>query len=291
VTGKALIAIAIAFVFLVAGSAGAAVPPSFACTDIGAKPVAATIVGTQGNDTLTGTSGRDVIAGLGGDDVIDGGGGNDLICGGDGSDRLSGGAGEDVLSGDAGDDVLDGGGQPADGTDFAAYDASPAAVVASLRSGTATGWGSDQLRGVEGLSGSPFGDSLVGNGGDNVLLGQRGNDRLSGLGGSDLLSGTDGNDAINGGAGPDLAFYRSSPRGVRVDLAQGIATGWGRDRLRSIEDVVGSSHADRLLGNGGANYLWGLGGADLIDGRGGRDHAFGGPGRDRCIRAEMLSSC
>jgi Ca2+-binding RTX toxin-like protein len=107
--GKALIAIA--SVLLVGGSDGAAAPPSFACTDIGPKPVAATIVGTQGNDTLTGTSGRDVIAGLGGDDVIDGGGGNDLICGGDGNDRLTGGAGEDVLSGDAGDDVLDGGNQ------------------------------------------------------------------------------------------------------------------------------------------------------------------------------------
>jgi Ca2+-binding RTX toxin-like protein len=288
VAGKALTAL---FLLVAATSAGAAAPPSYACTDIGPKAVAATTVGTQGNDTLTGTSRRDVIAGLGGDDVIEGAGGNDLICGGDGNDHLSGGAGEDVLSGDAGDDVLDGGGQPANGVDFAAYDASPAVVTASLATGTATGWGSDQLHGIEGLSGSPFADSLTGSGGDNVLLGQRGNDRLSGLAGSDLVSGTEGNDTMNGGPGADLAFYRSSPRAVRVDLARGRATGWGRDRLRSFEDVVGSNRPDRIFGSRGANYIWGLDGADLIDGRAGRDHAFGGPGRDRCVSIEVRSSC
>ena len=283
--------IAAVFVLLIAGAARAAGPPTFACTDVGPKPTPATIVGTQGNDTLIGTAGRDVIAGLGGDDVIDGGGGNDLICGGDGNDQLFGGAGEDVLSGEAGDDVLDGAGQPASGADFAAYDVSPAAVTANLTTGKATGWGSDQLRGIEGISGSPFGDSLTGNGADNVLLGQRGNDRLNGLGGSDLISGTAGDDTMNGGAGADLAFYENSPRAVRVDLARGVASGWGRDRLRSFEDVVGSRRADRIFGSRGANFLWGLGGADLIDGRAGRDHAFGGPGRDRCVRSEVRSSC
>lgn len=287
--GKALAAVA--FFLLVAGSAGAAGPPSFACIDIGPKPVAATILGTQGNDTIMGTSRRDVIAGLGGDDTIDGRGGNDLICGGEGNDHLTGGAGEDVLSGDAGSNVLDGGTQPASGTDFAGYDASPVAVTASLATGRATGPGSDELHGIEGISGSPFGDRLTGSGADNVLLGQRGNDRLSGLGGSDLISGTEGNDVMNGGPGADLAFYENAPRGVRVDLARGVATGWGRDRLGSFEDVVGSRHGDRILGSKAANFLWGLGGADLIDGRGGRDHAFGGPGRDRCVSSEVRSSC
>jgi Ca2+-binding RTX toxin-like protein len=274
-----------------ATSASAARPPTFACTDIGPKPVAATILGTQGNDTLTGTPSRDVIAGLGGDDVIDGRGGNDLICGGDGNDRLSGGAGEDVLSGDSGINFLDGGSQPANGTDFAGYDASSVAVTASLATGKSTGLGSDELHGIEGISGSPFGDRLAGNGGDNVLLGQRGNDRLQGLGGSDLISGTEGDDVMNGGPGADLALYENSPRAVRVDLAKKVATGWGRDRLSSIEDVVGSRRPDRLFGSKVANFLWGLGGADLIDGRGGRDHAFGGPGRDRCVRMEVRSSC
>src|SRR2546427_5905883 len=98
---------------LAAASAGAAGPPTFACTDIGPKPVPATIVGTQANDTLTGTPGRDVIAGLSGDDVIDGLGGNDLICGGGGNDRLRGGTRPDVLSRDAGGHSLGGGEQTA----------------------------------------------------------------------------------------------------------------------------------------------------------------------------------
>jgi Ca2+-binding RTX toxin-like protein len=275
-----------------ASAVGAAAPPTFACTDIGPKPTPATILGSNGNDTINGTPGRDVIAGLGGDDTIEGAGGDDLICGGDGNDRIAGGAGEDVISGDAGDDVVDGGTQPSGGgLDFVEYDASPAAVKASLATGTASGWGTDHLTGVEGISGSPFPDSLAGDSRDNVLLGQRGSDALSGSRGSDLLSGTEGDDRLNGGAGADLALYEHSPRPVRVDLSKGFARGWGRDRLRSIEDVVGSARPDRIYGGRGANYLWGLGGADYIDARAGRDRAFGGPGRDRCVHVELRSSC
>ena len=293
--GRAAQLLALGTLFLlsaIASAAGAAAPPTFACTDIGPKPTPATIVGSNGNDTISGTPGRDVIAGLGGDDAIDGGGGGDLICGGDGNDRIAGGAGEDVISGDAGNDVVDGGTQPSrGGLDFVAYDASPGQVEASLAAGTAVGWGTDQITGIEGVSGSPFGDSLTGDSRDNVLLGQRGSDALSGTRGSDLLSGTEGDDRLNGGAGADLALYEHSPRSVRVDLSRGFARGWGRDRLRSIEDVVGSARADRIVGGPGANDLWGLGGSDYIDGRAGRDRAFGGPGRDRCVRVEVRSSC
>ena len=77
-----------------------------ACPYVVAGPscngLAATIVGTAGNNTINGTSGRDVIAGLGGVDKIYGGGGNDVICGGDGNDEIEGGAGDDWLDGGAG---------------------------------------------------------------------------------------------------------------------------------------------------------------------------------------------
>jgi len=68
--------------------------------------LAATLVGTAGDDTLTGTAGNDVIAGLGGNDAIEGDGGNDVICGGDGNDTLRGGVGDDRIFGQAGDDRL-----------------------------------------------------------------------------------------------------------------------------------------------------------------------------------------
>ena len=68
--------------------------------------LAATIVGTEGNDVLSGTPGRDVIAGLGGDDMVSGLAGNDVICGGPGNDTLKGGKGNDELYGHKGNDKL-----------------------------------------------------------------------------------------------------------------------------------------------------------------------------------------
>lgn len=72
--------------------------------------LAATIVGTPGNDTIVGTSGSDVIVGLGGADHIDGGDGHDVICGGNGADTLEGGRGRDLIFGGQGRDRIDGGG-------------------------------------------------------------------------------------------------------------------------------------------------------------------------------------
>jgi uncharacterized repeat protein (TIGR01451 family) len=90
------------------------------------RGVAATIVGTAGDDTLVGTGGRDVIAALGGNDTVVSLAGRDLVCagagndyvgagsaadrvlGGGGSDRLLGRGGPDKLKGNGGDDVLKG---------------------------------------------------------------------------------------------------------------------------------------------------------------------------------------
>ncbi|OFW66484.1 MAG: hypothetical protein A2Z12_05515 [Actinobacteria bacterium RBG_16_68_21] len=84
------------------------VPPAHAETPT-CGALAATIIGTSGNDDLVGTDGPDVIAGLGGSDVIHGMGGDDLICGGGKADDLSGGPGNDRLWGGGGNDVIDGG--------------------------------------------------------------------------------------------------------------------------------------------------------------------------------------
>ena len=70
--------------------------------------LAATIVGTPGNDVLTGTNGPDVIHGLSGNDTINGGNGDDIICGGNGNDTLNGGNGNDRLFGENGTDTLNG---------------------------------------------------------------------------------------------------------------------------------------------------------------------------------------
>ena len=308
---RALLLAAVAAAIL---SLGAAKPVGSAevaaCMDVGGEMKPATIVGTPGNDMLSGTPGADVIAGLAGDDTIDGGGGDDLICGGDGNDVLYGVDGADTLTGDAGDDFIDGGAQPTDVADFVAYDGSPAAVTVDLVTAQATGWGTDVVRNVEGISGSDFADTLTGGPANDQIIGQLGNDTLNGMGGDDFLSGSPGNDVEIGGPGEDTAYYWFAPA-VNASLATGSARAgsWGRDRLSGIEDLDGSDHADRLTGNGGANYIRGFkgpdvilggGGPDIIEGREGndkldggpgRDRGLGGPGRDKCRRIERKSSC
>ena len=71
--------------------------------------LAATIVGTAGDDVIVGTPGADVIVGLGGDDRVRGLGGADAICGGTGDDTLAAGTGPDLVRGRSGEDGLRGG--------------------------------------------------------------------------------------------------------------------------------------------------------------------------------------
>jgi uncharacterized repeat protein (TIGR01451 family) len=83
------------------------------------RGVAATIVGTAGDNNLVGTGGRDIVLARAGDDVILTDGGKDLVCAGRGhdivrsggrGDRVFGGGGPDKLVGGAGADVLRGNG-------------------------------------------------------------------------------------------------------------------------------------------------------------------------------------
>jgi hypothetical protein len=67
--------------------------------------VAATFVGTEGDDVLPGG----IVSALGGNDRVQGRTVADRLCGDDGNDLVAGGAGNDVLIGGAGDDTLAGG--------------------------------------------------------------------------------------------------------------------------------------------------------------------------------------
>jgi uncharacterized repeat protein (TIGR01451 family) len=68
------------------------------------RGVAATILGTPGNDSIEGTPGRDVIVAFAGRDVIFSRGGKDLVCGNRGADVLVGGLKADSLIGGKGPD-------------------------------------------------------------------------------------------------------------------------------------------------------------------------------------------
>lgn len=292
--GLSLFVVSLGAAGLLAAVAGAGGQQTARCLD---EPP--TITGTAGNDVLTGTPGNDVIVGLQGDDTIDGGDGTDLLCGGDGNDTLAGGPGRvDILSGDLGNDRLDG----TSGTvDIVSYVESPSSVAVDLTTGLANGgFGSDTLVNVNSVLGSDSADSIKGNGGINLLDGGPGNDTVMGAGGDDLLGGWTGNDTLDGGSGRDVLDFSDSPRKVNVNLTRSRAKGLGTDRLKAIEDVIGSNFADSLTGNAapnaidggkGADTLFGKGGRDLLNGGGGRDSVDGGAGKDLCRNAEKRTSC
>lgn len=63
----------------------------------------------------------------------------------------------------------------------------------------------------------------------------------------------------------------------------GLAPVLESDSLISVENLVGSQSADRMLGDNRGNALSGLGGNDLVHGRGGNDILDGGAGNDSII--------
>lgn len=147
--------------------------------------VAATIIGTTGDDVLSGTAGNDVIVGLAGADIIYGRGGDDLICGGQGGDQIFGGSGEDEIFGNAGPDYVDG----EWGNDY-----------------VHGGWGIDTVVGGAGadeLYGSRNADEMYGGDGNDVMFGGRGHDQMWGGKHSDLIAGGNGNDLLYGESGED----------------------------------------------------------------------------------------
>jgi Ca2+-binding RTX toxin-like protein len=235
----------------------------------------------SGIEAIAGTSGNDRLGGLAGPEDLSGDHGDDFLIGRGGPDSLWGGDGNDLLLGGAGPDRIDGG----PGWDMAGYWDAPGPVALSL----ATGFGTqgdaagDHVTTVEGIIGSAFDDTLIGDGGANELRGGGGDDVLEGGAGDDRLFGEGGRDRLYGGAGFDIANWSTSPDGVTVDLADparnaGAAEG---DVTQGIEGVWGTGHADTLAGTAGADLLAGLGGNDVFIGRGGADTIDGGAGRDR----------
>ena len=224
------------------------------------------IVGSNFDDTITGDGGSNLLVGQEGDDVIEAGDSEPVPTG------LA-----DLIDGGPGDDVLDG----ADGGDVVTYDDADAAVVVDLAAGTATGWGTDTLVGIEAVLGSEFDDSISGDDGSNHF------------------TGGPGNDAIDGRAGTDEMAYFDAFAPVVVDLAAGTSTGWGDDTLQLIEDVTGSAGDDSitgddapnsLMGGSGDDSLFGNAGDDSLTGEAGVDAADGGEGSDTCD-AESVTGC
>jgi len=225
------------------------------------------------NHTASGTANDDVIATGWAKDVIQGLAGNDTLKGGQSDDRLEGGAGNDRLEGGA-------------GTDIASYATASAAVnVSLLLEGQNTGGaGFDTLIDIEGLNGSAFNDTLIGNAGANSLSGGLGND---------MIRGDAGNDMIDGGLGVDTLDYSRIGAGVSLNLLSRTPQdtgGAGIDAVRYIENIIGTAFADVLTGNEFANILTGGNGDDLLMGGLGNDTLNGGAGIDTVSFAKATAA-
>ncbi|MEE1656378.1 calcium-binding protein [Microvirga sp. CF3062] len=259
-----------------------------------------TIVGGRGNDILNGGAGDDLLRGGQGRDRLIGGFGEDWadyrdattavtvslgnaarntgealgdryssierLRGGRFDDNLTGNSRDNVLEGVTGADILNGG----RGFDFARYKAALTGVTASLadpsvNTGHAAG---DTYFSIEGLQGSDFADTLIGNDANNVLVGGRGADTFDGRGGFDFVR---------------YDMYHAGSQGVIVNLAA-PASNTGRNALgdtyTGIEGVIGTRFADRLVGDDAANNLQGQSGNDRLIGNLGNDTVIGGSGND-----------
>ena len=246
--------------------------------------------GGDGNDQLSGGPGNDFLDGGPGADVLDGGDGTDTvdysgrtqpvsvtpdgvandgeagegdnvtnvesINGGSGNDYLVGDGGNGVLNGGDGNDLLDSGGGSdtiigGPGLDTVTYASRTAPVTVDLAAGTADTVGEhDSLQGIEGVTGGSGDDTILGDGGSNILDGGPGNDTIDGRGGDDQLFGGPGNDTLDGGPGNDT-----------------LDGGPGDDTLH------GGDGSDTLNGGPGNDMLDGGLGADIMAGGGGDDTA------------------
>jgi Ca2+-binding RTX toxin-like protein len=205
----------------------------------------ANLIGSNRNDVLTGDANANLIDGQNGDDVIEGGLGNDTLRGGDGNDIVS-------------------------------YQHAPSAVSVSLAILTpqnTLGAGVDKLSEFEGVRGSAYADTLIGDGGDNTLNGGGGNDRLIGGGGHDVLTGGGGADTFV--FGPAAASNTETITDFHhgVDRLQFAASDYGLPAgpLAHAMLVLGvaatDAHAEFVYNAANATLYWdpdGVGGAGPV---------------------------
>ena len=200
--------------------------------------------GGGGNDTISGASGNDALYGDGGNDGLSGGNGNDALTGDStvaaGNDQLAGDSGNDTLAPERGDDVVSGGDGSGDAVVFGSYAVS--GVTADLTLLTPQdiggGLGRKTFTGIEALTGTMFGDTLLGDDAANVLQGGTG-------AGSDTLEGRGGNDTLS---------FNLASSGGHADGGDGNDT------------ITGSDGADTLLGGAGSDVINGRKGDDSLSG-------------------------
>jgi Ca2+-binding RTX toxin-like protein len=252
------------------------------------------LTGGTKNDTLTGDASANILQGGQGDDVLTGGGGDDTLRGGSGNDVLDGGTGSDWV--DYSDFTSWSTGLTLNLADTTKYKLSGGSWSADNVNGThirATLGGSaqDYLTNFENIKGAHGVNVLTGDDNDNFFITFSSADVLDGGGGNDRFqAGAVSVDKIDGGSGVDTADYSYSARRVIIDLSgetdgDGYITGdtdfnTNGDKLKNIENLIGSTAGDTMTGDNNANRLEGIAGNDTLNGGGGNDVLIGGAGAD-----------
>jgi Tol biopolymer transport system component len=146
------------------------------------------------------------------------------------------------------------------------------AATATFEACTITGTSGDDV-----LKGSAGSDVICGGDGNDTLVGRGSRDVLEGGSGDDTLAGRAGSDVLAGGSGNDTSDHSTSSSPIELTLpapkGSTIATGEGTDGLVSIENAIGSSHADRIVGSYLRNVIDAGLGDDVVDGSYGLDTA------------------
>jgi len=237
-------------------------------------------MGRAGNDTIVGGGGTDtlsfedsdagVVANIANGTAVQTAAGN-FSSGSDqfsGIENLEGTNFADTLVGDghdnyfepgSGNDLIDGAG----GFDTVGYIGASTGIVANLVTGAVTqsvaqtgSSGNDTLVGIEGIGGTDFNDTLLGDGNDNYF------------------APFDGSDVIDGGGGFDLLDYSQLDAAISATFAGTSGPGTvvkstGTDSIAGIERINGTRFADTLVGQDLQDSFRGLAGNDSIVGGGG----------------------
>ena len=258
-----------------------------------------------GAANLTGNSLANVLYAGAGDNVLDGSTGTDTVTyayaasavtvslavttaqatGGSGSDTLTGienltgsayadglsGSGvANVLNGGVGADTMTGG----DGSDI--YYVDNVGDVVTETNATSGVGGYDTV--YSDLSSYTLGANV-----ENGRITATGAANLTGNGLNNFVYAGAGNNVLDGSTGNDTTSYAYATAAVTVSLAVTTAQttgGSGSDTLTAIENLTGSTYADKLTGSTGTNALDGGAGNDTLSGGLGADRLTGGTGAD-----------
>lgn len=144
---------------------------------------------------------------------------------------------------------------------FNGVDETARGMIFSVSAGNGSTVGGDGGDGGGDPPPPPGPNEIDGDDDQNFLEGTSGDDHIRGFGEDDWLEGGLGNDILDGGDGTDTTTYEDAAGLVQVWLHRELAKGAdGRDKLISIEHVIGSDFDDLLVSTFGGVTFNGLDG-------------------------------